>query len=94
MALECVHLFAFRVQASRAILAFLESIPSLAWPHEEAMNLSALPDWAITLLLILLFAVALATSHLLGPSEDEAIQASADIDASLAAMFAASKGPQ
>ena len=58
------------------------------------MNLSTLPSWLITLLLILLLGVAPATSHLLGPSEDEAIQASADIDASLAAMFAASKGPQ
>jgi hypothetical protein len=40
------------------------------------MNLSALPSWLITLLLILLLGVAPATSHLLGPSEDEAIQAS------------------
>lgn len=58
------------------------------------MNFDALPSWLIYTLLALLLGVAPATSHFLGPSEDEAIQASADIDASLAAMFAASKGPQ
>lgn len=66
----------------------------MARPREEAMNAAALPSWLIYTLLALLLGVAPATSHLLGPSEDEAIQASADIDASLAAMFAASKGPQ
>lgn len=36
-----------------------------------------LPNWLIYTLLALLLGVAPATSHLLGPSEDEAIQASA-----------------
>lgn len=42
------------------------------------MNLAALPNWAIGLLVFLLFVVAPAASPLMGPTESDAAQAVAE----------------
>lgn len=48
--------------------------------------------WALAILLIAAWLLLNATLD--GPSETDALQASADIDASLAAMHVAAKDPQ
>jgi len=59
------------------------------------MNLAALPNWAFGLLMALLFVVAPATSHLLGPSEtDAALEVAADLAQAPADERIAMQGPQ
>lgn len=53
------------------------------------MNLAALPNWALGLLVFLLFVVAPAASPLMGPTESDAAQAVADTSQDRADEFAA-----
>lgn len=57
--------------------------------------LQSLKTWAVNWALgvLLAFAWLVLGATLDGPSETDALQASADINASLAAMHAAAKGP-
>jgi len=53
------------------------------------MSLAHLPNWAMCLLLFVLFVVAPAMSPLLGPNEVDAAQRIAHIDQDRAAEYAA-----
>jgi hypothetical protein len=55
------------------------------------MSLAHIPNWAMCLLLFVLFVVAPAVSPLLGPSEVDAAQRISHIDNDRAAEYAASE---